>query len=103
MAKVNLNYDAIGVNGINSLDNAINHLNTVISYLQQSSVPTDFSMYRNFINALEDLKKQRANLRYVKDWIVNSNKNYDSLISKLESNVNKLPTQGVKRRSSIVR
>ena len=103
MAKINLNYDSIRVNGINSLDNAINYLNTAINYLQQNSIPNDFPMYRNFIGAIEDLKKQRSNLRYFKDWIVNSNKNYDSLITKLESNVSKLPSHCVKRRSSIIR
>ena len=103
MAKISLSYDAVSVNGLNSLDNAINYLNTVISYLQQNSIPNDFYSYNTLVNTISDLKKQRDKLVNFKNWIVNSNKDYDSLISKFELQSVKLPTGRIKQRTSVVR
>ena len=103
MAKISLSYDAVSVNGLNSLDNAINYLNTVISYLQQNSIPSDFYRYNTLVNTISDLKKQRDKLVNFKSWIINSNKDYDSLISKLEIQTLKLPTGRLRKRTTVVR
>lgn len=103
MASVNLNYTTIGTNGIDALETVIDKLNSVISYLQKNSVPGDFYRYNTFVNTLSDLKKQRDKLVYLRDWLKDSNRNYDSFITKLEAQAIKLPTGLVKRRSKIVR
>lgn len=103
MSKVSLSYGGISSNGINSLDNAINSLNTVINFLQAGSIPTDFNQYNNLVNTIADLKKQRDKVIYLKDWIINSNKDYDSFITKLEGQSFKLPTCCIKHRSSTIR
>ncbi len=103
MARLCLNYDAISVNGINYLDTSINYLNSVISYLQQNSVPADFYRYNTFMNTLADLKKQRDKLVSFKKWLVNSNTDYDNLISKLESHANTLPIGRIKKRTTVIR
>ena len=103
MAKINLNYDAIKVNGINALDNAINYLSSVINYLQQNSIPNDFNKYNILTNTISDLKKQKEKLVDFKSWLVNSNKAYESLISSFESQVAKLPAGRIKKRTSVVR
>ena len=102
MGTVRLNYPAIE-NGIDALDTAIDKLNSVISYLQKNSVPGDFSRYNLYYSTLSDIKKQRDKLVYLRDWIKDSNKNYDSFVAKLESQANKLPCGLIKRRSKIVR
>ena len=103
MAKVSLSYDAISVNGFNALDSAINYLDTVINYLQQNSIASDFYRYNTLINTIADLKKQRGRLVDLKNWIVNSNKEYDSLISKFEVQAAKLPVGRIKQRTTVVR
>ena len=79
------------------------YLNTVISYLQQNSIPNDFYRYNTLVNTISDLKKQRDKLVNFKNWIVNSNKDYDSLISKFELQSVKLPTGRIKQRTTVVR
>lgn len=103
MAKVYLNYSPISTNGINSLDTAINNINRVISYLQQNSIPSDFKKYSTLSNTISDLKKQRDSLVNLKNWLKDSNKNYDSFISKLQTQAYKLPSGLIKRRSSIIK
>ena len=103
MAKVSLSYDSISVNGLNALDSAINYLDSVINYLQQNSIPSDFYRYNTLINTIADLKKQRGKLVDFKSWIVNSNKEYDSLISKFEVQAAKLPVGRIKQRTTVVR
>lgn len=103
MAKISLSYDAVSVNGLNSIDSAINYLDTVINYLQQNSIPSGFYRYNTLVNTISDLKKQRDKLVEFKSWIINSNKEYDSLISKFETQAGKLPTGRIKQRISNVR
>ena len=52
---------------------------------------------------IADLKKQRGRLVDLKNWIVNSNKEYDSLISKFEVQAAKLPVGRIKQRTTVVR
>lgn len=102
MSKVNLNYSNISINCINQLDSAINYLNDVIRYLQQHSVPYDFNRKSSYDNSLSNIKKQRDELINIKEWIVSSNKNYDSMIEKLESQAIQLPTYKLKKRRTII-
>lgn len=102
MSKVNLNYSNISINCINQLDSAINYLNDVIRYLQQHSVPYDFNRKSSYANSLSNIKKQRDELINIKEWIVSSNKNYDSMIEKLESQAIQLPTYKLKKRRTII-
>lgn len=102
MAKVELEYSNIPSNVLNQLDSAINYLNDVIGYLQQSSVPNDFYRRTTFSNAVSNLRSQRDELQNIKDWIVRSNKNYDSMIDKLEIQANQLPNYRINKRRTII-
>ena len=102
MAKVSLDYGPISNNCITSLDIVIDALNDAIRFLQQNSIPSDFYKRTTLSNTIADLKSQRDNLVYVKNWIVNSNANYNSMIDKLNIQANKLPVYQVKRRTTIV-
>lgn len=103
MASVYLNYSSISSSVINSLSSAISYLDTVIGYLQRNSIPSDFARYSTLVNTISDLKKQRDKLSNFSDWLVNSNKNYDSFILNLEKQALKLPVCHIKKRTSIVR
>ena len=102
MAKVELDYGQISNSCITSIDNVIDSLNNAINYLQQNSIPSDFYRKNTLSNTISDLKSQRDNLVYVKNWLVNSNANYNSMIDKLNIQANKLPVYQVKRRTTIV-
>ena len=102
MSKVKLSYSSLRNGSVNSLDNVVNQLNEAISYLQQNSIPGDFYMANTLYNTISDLKLQRNKLSSAKSWVINSNKNYDSMIDKLEVQANKLPVYQVKRRNTII-
>lgn len=103
MAKVELNFSPIASSGISALDNAIDNIKSVIAYLQRNVAPSDFNKYYLLLNTLSDLKKQRDKLVYLKEWLKDSNSNYDSFIAKLDAQALKLPAYSIKRRTKIVK
>lgn len=102
MATVELDYGRVENNCIVPIDNVIDYLNEAINYLQQFSIPSDFSKRTALYNIIADLKNQRALLSDVKKSIVNSNKNYDSMIDKLDQQASQLPVYHVRTRSTII-
>ncbi len=101
MASVNLNYSAVD-NSLTSLDSAIASIDDTIEYLQRNSVPWDFYRRTTLLNIIAALKKDKETLTYVRNWLINSNKNYDSLIDKLDKQAYKLPAYQIKRRNNII-
>ncbi len=102
MAKVELNYGPIENSCISSLESVISSLGEAISYLQQSFIPSDFYRRTTLSNTIEDLKVRKEQLSNIRNWLVNSNKNYNSMIDKLNIQANQLPVYQVKRRNTIV-
>ena len=102
MSKVELNYAPVQSEAISALDSTISALNEALNHLQQNSIPGDFYRRTTLSNTIADLKTQRDNLSNLKSWLVNSNKNYDSMIEKLELQAYQLPVYQVKRRSNVV-
>lgn len=98
MSKVKLDFGQINNSCITNLDNAIDTLNSAISFLQQNLIPDDFYRKNTLSNIIADLKSKRDNLVYVKNWLINSNTNYNSMIDKLNIQANKLPVCRVKSR-----
>lgn len=102
MSKVNLNYGPIESSLLPSLDTVIDCLNQVINNLQRSSIPGDFYRKNTLYNTISDLKGQRDKLSNIRSWIVDSNRNYDSMIDKLGMQAYKLPVYTVERRKTII-
>ena len=102
MADVKLDYSSVGSLTVTSISSLSASLNKTINYLEQNSVPSDFSRRNEFYNVISDLKRQVKKLDDIKDWLVNSNKNYDSLIDKLNQQAMKLPVYQVKPRSKVI-
>lgn len=100
MAKVELNYGPIENSCINSLDSVIGYLDEVIRHLQQNSIPGDFNRRTMLSNTITDLKSQRKSLINVKNWLMSSNSNYNSMIDKLNLQASRLPVYQVKRRTN---
>ena len=102
MAEVKLDYSSVGTNAVTSISSLVSSIDAAIDYLQQNSVPSDFSKRSMFYNVIIDLKKQCNELNYVKNCLININKNYDSMIDKLDQQASKLPVYQVKKRNKIV-
>ena len=102
MARIFLDYHAIQSSCLNQLDNSINQLSHSISNLQRHSIPNDFDKRTILYRTIEDLKRQQSILSDVSNWLIRSNRNYDSLIDKLNSQASKLPVYTVKTRSKII-
>lgn len=99
MSKVKLDYKAIDIDAI---ENFISLLDDAVSFLGRNSVPNDFSMRNTIYNVVSDLRKQRTKLNEIRIWLINSNKNYDSLIDRLNSQALKLPSYQIKSRTKII-
>lgn len=102
MSKISLNYSVIETNCIPAIDNLVGYLDAAIGSLQQTSVPRDFYKRETLINTISHLKSYSSSLSKTKDWLKDSNKNYDSMIDKLESQARKLPTNHVERRKQVI-
>lgn len=102
MSKINLNYGPIQSNCLPALDNAATYLSEAVNALQQASIPGDFYKKSTLQNTISNLKDYKSTIQNVKGWIYDSNKNYDSMIDKLENQANKLPVYIVGKRNQII-
>lgn len=102
MAKVNLAYDNMNTNCIDRLDSTIKYLNSILNYLQAFNIPSDFNRRTQLLNIISSLRKQKAQLQNARNSIINSNNDYNNVISSLNDNASKLPVSKIKKRSSII-
>lgn len=97
MSKVNINFGSIETAGIPAMDNAIGHISESLIALQQTSIPGDFYRKTTLLNIISNLQSYVTSLNKAKTWLVDSNKNYNSMIEKLELQANQLPIDQVKK------
>ncbi len=102
MAKVEL--DSIGLKSscMINLNDAINTVNKVLNYFDYFDIPYDFSKKNDLRNVESKLRNIKKDLDYVKQWIWDSNDNYNTLINNLKTQSNKLPNYRVKQRDNII-
>lgn len=97
MSKVNINFGSIETAGIPAMDNAIGYISESLIALQQTSIPGDFYRRTELLNTISNLQSYVKRLNNAKSWLIASNKNYDSMIDKLELQANQLPIDQVKK------
>lgn len=102
MSKVSLNFGSIESTCLPAIDNAAGHISEAVAVLQQSSVPGDFYRRTELLNTISNLQSYVKRLNNAKTWLVDSNKNYNSMIDKLELQANQMPIDQVKKRNSII-
>lgn len=102
MSKVKIDFGAIETNALPAIDNATGHINEAIAALQQAAIPSDFSKLDLLKSTFSNLKTYTRTLNNTKTWLVESNKNYNSMIDKLELQANKMPVDQVKKRNTII-
>ncbi len=102
MARVELDSTGLKSGCIINLNDAINTVNKVLNYFDYFDIPYDFSRKNDLKNVESKLRNIKEDLDYVKNWIYNSNDNYNTLISNLKTQANKLPNYIVKQRNNII-
>lgn len=102
MSKVNINFGPIESIGIPAIDDVIGHVGEAVVALQQTAVPGDFYRRTTLLNTISSLQESVSSLSNLKTWLVESNKNYNSMIDKLELQANQMPIDQVKKRNTII-
>lgn len=102
MSKVNINFGPIESTGIPAIDNIIGHVGEAAVALQQTAVPGDFYRRATLLNTISNLRGYVTSLNNAKVWLINSNRNYNSMIDKLELQASRMPIIQVKKRNTII-
>ena len=102
MSNVELNYDAMRSNCVLVLEDVVNAIQKSINYFYQISIPSDFSRKQSLKRAASDLNRCKKEINNIRNLIINSNNNYDSLISNLSKQSESLPNCQIKKRTNII-
>ena len=102
MAKIEIDSSNLNANCLLYISDTIKAVAAAMSYYEQTNVPYDFQKKSELRNVYEELSKVKSNLQNVYDWIVNSNKDYNTLIDNLNVQANVLSVDQLSRRSNIV-
>ena len=102
MAKVDIDSTNLKNGFINYINDAISEVNKILMYFDNFSVPYDFSR-RSELNSVEqsfrDIKKQ---LEDVKSWVVDSNNDFNKVISAIKDYNELLPQYTIRQRTTII-
>lgn len=102
MAKVDIDSTNLKNGFINYINDAISEVNKILTYFDNFSVPYDFSR-RSELNSVEqsfrDIKKQ---LEDVKSWVVDSNNDFNKVISAIKDYNELLPQYTIRQRTTII-
>ena len=102
MGRVNLNASNLKSEGMTYLKESLNAVNKALSYFEYFNIPYDFAKREKLLSVKDDLREISKDLESVKNWIVNSNESYNNLIEKLNDRAEKLPSNTLKTRNTII-
>lgn len=102
MAKIDL--DSTNMKSMFSINmrDTISAINKVLSIYDSMDIPSDFSKRQELRNVMERFKDINNNLDDIYDAVIGSNSDYNTLITNLKDQANKLPTYTIKSRNTIV-
>ncbi len=102
MSKVYLNANNLGSGFLVRMNDSINAINKAINYFNYFDIPYDFKKRSTLKDVESTLKSVKKELNYVKSWVLDSNSNYNTLITNLKNQANNLPSYQIKQRNNIV-
>lgn len=102
MAKININSIELRENCIPQLKDTISSLKKAYDYFDYFDIPLDFSKRQKLKNVRLKIKNIINDLEYAKNWIVDSNNDYNGVIEKLNEKNSKLSTSTIKTRNNII-
>ncbi len=102
MSKVYIDSPNLNSGCIIYLNDSISAVNKVLNYFDYFDIPYDFKKRSTLKDVESTLRSVKKELDYVKDWIVDSNSNYNTLINNLKSQASDLPSYQIKQRNNII-
>lgn len=90
MTKLLINYDALKNSCIQNLNNSISKLDEVINVFNNLSIPYNYGKRQSIFNIKSSVISKRNELVNIRNWIVNSNDDFNATISQLCSSTSKL-------------
>lgn len=102
MSKVYLNSTNLNSGFVIRINDSINAVNKALNYFNYFDIPYDFKK-RSTLKSIEStLTSVKNELNYIKNWVVDSNSNYNTLINNLKNQANSLPSYQIKQRNNII-
>ena len=102
MSKVELDSSNLKANCLLYINDTIKAISTAMNYYEQMNVPYDFSRRYELRNIYEELSNIKKSLQNTYDWIVDSNKDYNTLIDNLSTQAGYLSVDQITRRNNII-
>lgn len=102
MAKVDLDSSGLNSSCVINLNDSINTISKVINHFDYFDIPFDFSKRSELKNVESKLREVKKDLNNIKNWVVDSCNNYNTLINNLNNQANSLPTYQIKQRNNII-
>ncbi len=100
MARLSVDYNLLRVS-VNDLSDSISTLNKVISVFNGMRIPYDYSKRQTILNLKDSLEKRRDELQEIKEWIVDSCKDYDNLIDDFSGSIRSLSVANMNSRKGL--
>lgn len=100
MARLSVDYNLLKVS-VNDLSDSISTLNKVIDVFDGMNIPYDYSKRQTILNLKESLERRREKLQEIKEWIVNSCKDYDNLIDSFCDSIRNLSVANMNSRKGL--
>jgi len=100
MAKLSVDYNLLKVS-INGINDSISTLNRVINVFNGMRIPYDYSKRQTILNLKDSLEKRRDELEDIKEWIINSCKDYDNLINDFSDSIRSLSIANMNPRKGL--
>lgn len=102
MAKVDIDSTNLKNGFINYINDAISEVNKVIRYLDNISIPYDFSRRSELSGVESTFREIKSNLENVKSWVVESNDDFNKVISAIKDYNEQLPQYTIRQRTTII-
>ena len=102
MAKVDIDSTNLTNGFIVYINDAISEINKVLRYFDNFSVPYDFSR-RSELNSVENTFREiKSQLENIKSWVVDSNNDFNKVISAIKDYNEMLPQYTIRQRTTII-
>ena len=102
MAKVDLDSTNLKNGFIMYINDAIADINKIINYFDNFSVPYDFSRRGELIGVESSIRQVKTQLESVKSWVVESNDDFNKVVSTIKDLNEQLSQYTIKQRTTII-
>ena len=102
MAKVDIDSTNLKNGFIVYINDAISEINKVLRYFDNFSVPYDFFRRGELMGVESSIRQVKSQLEGVKSWVVESNDDFNKVVSAIKDLNEQLPRYTIKQRNTII-